>query len=151
MSQTLIVATFDNLDAAQRCARDFNNFVKDDGSFRIESGVMVQKGADGKLAVLNEYTESYWGTAIGAATGGLIGLIAGPLGVAAGAIAGAGAALAGHAVEHRLDKKMTASIEGELRPGSVALILETKSPPETEVEEVARGYGGKIFTQRLSW
>jgi uncharacterized membrane protein len=151
MSQMLIVATFDNLDSAQRCARDFNNFVTDDGSFKIESGVMVQKGADGKLAVLKEYTEPYWGTAIGAVTGGLIGLIAGPLGVVAGAAAGAGAALAGRAIEHVLDKKMTASIEGELLPGNVALILETKSPPETEVDEVVRGYGGKIFTQHLSW
>jgi uncharacterized membrane protein len=151
MAQKLIVATFDNLDVAQRCARDLNNFVKDDDGFKIESGVMVQKGADGKLTVLKEYTESYWGTVIGAVTGGLIGLLTGPLGVVAGAAVGAGTALSGHAIEHLLDSKMTTAIEGELRPGSVALILETKEPPEYEVENVVLGYGGKLFTQPLSW
>ncbi|SMG58865.1 DUF1269 domain-containing protein [Paraburkholderia susongensis] len=151
MTKKLIVATFDNLDVAQRCARDLNNLAKDDGGFRIESGVMVQKDADGKLIVLKQYTESYWGTAIGAVTGGLIGLIAGPLGVVAGAAAGAGAALAGHTIEHVLDRKMTTAIEGELQPGCVALILETKEPLEYEVENVVLGYGGKLFTQPLSW
>ncbi|MFT4064489.1 DUF1269 domain-containing protein [Paraburkholderia sp.] len=151
MSQKLIVATFDNLDVAQRCARDLDNFVKDGDGFKIESGVMVQKHADGQLAVLRQYTESYWGTAIGAVTGGLIGIIGGPLGIVAGAAAGAGAALTGHAIEHVLDRKMTTAIEGELRPGSVALILETTEPPEYEVENVVLGYGGKLFTQPLSW
>jgi uncharacterized membrane protein len=151
MTQKLIVATFDNLDVARRCARDLNNFVRDGDGFKIESGVMAQKGADGKLVVLKQYTEPYWGTAIGAVTGSLIGLIGGPLGVVAGAAAGAGAALAGHTIEHALDKKMTAAIEGELQPGSVALILETKEPPEYAVENVVLGYGGKLFTQPLSW
>lgn len=59
MTQKLIVATFGNVDVAQRAARDFRNFEKDGDGFKIESGVMVQKGTDGKLAVLNRYTESY--------------------------------------------------------------------------------------------
>lgn len=145
------VATFDNLDVAHRCARDINNFVKDDDGLKIESGIMGQKGADGRLTVLKEYTESYWGAVIGAVTGGLIGLLAGPLGIVAGTAVGAGAALSGHAIEHILDRKMITAIEGELRPGSVALILETEEPPEYEIENVVLGYGGKLFTQPLSW
>lgn len=59
MTQKLTVATFGNVDVAQRAARDFRNFEKDGDGFKIESGVMIQKGADGKLTVLNRYTESY--------------------------------------------------------------------------------------------
>lgn len=151
MTQKLVVATFDNLDVAQRAARDLRNFEKDGDGFKIESGAMVQKSADGKLAVLSQYTESYWGTVIGAVTGGLIGLLGGPLGALAGVTIGAGAGLAGHAIEHVLDAKLTKAITEELKPGSVALILETKEPPEYEIENVVLGYGGKVFTQPLSW
>jgi len=151
MTQKLVVATFDNLDVAQRAARDFRNFEKDGDGFKIESGAMVQKSADGKLTVLNQYTESYWGSVVGAVTGGLIGLLGGPPGVLAGVTIGAAAGLAGHAIEHVLDSKLTKAIADELRPGSVALILEAKEPPEYEIENVVSGYGGKVFTQPLSW
>ncbi|QBR01093.1 DUF1269 domain-containing protein [Paraburkholderia pallida] len=147
MTQKLVVATFDNLDVAQRAARDFKNFEKDGDGFKIESGAMVQKSADGKLTVLSQYTESYWGTVIGAVTGGLIGLIGGPLGALAGVTIGAGAGIA----EHVFDSKLTKSISEELKPGSVALIIEAKEPPEYEIENVVLGYGGKVFTQPLSW
>jgi uncharacterized membrane protein len=151
MTQKLIVATFDNLDVAQRAARDFSNFEKDGDGFKIESGVMVQKHADGKLTVLNQYTESYWGSLMGAVTGGLIGLLGGPVGVIAGMTIGAGAGLAGHAIEHMLDSKLTKAIADELKPGSFALILEAKEPPEYEIQNVVLGYGGKVFAQPLSW
>lgn len=151
MIQELIVATFDNLDVAQRAARDLNNFEKDGDGFKIESGVMVEKSTDGRLQVLTRYTGSYWGTVIGAVSGGLIGLLGGPAGAIAGVVAGAGAGLAAHTLEHVLDKKLTGAIERELRPGSVALILETRNAPKDEVENVVLGYGGKVFTQPLSW
>ncbi|MDR3099595.1 MAG: DUF1269 domain-containing protein [Paraburkholderia sp.] len=151
MTQKLIVATFDNLDVTQRAARDLHNFEKAGDGFKIESGVMVEKTADGTLHVLTQYTESYWGAVIGAISGGLIGLLGGLPGAIAGVAAGAGAGLAGHALEHILDKKLTSEIELELRAGSFALILEVKNPPEYEVENVVLGYGGKVFTQSLAW
>lgn len=151
MAQKLIVATFKDTEVAQRAARDLRNFERAGDGFRIESGVMIQKGTGGSLSVLYQYTESYWGTFIGAVTGALIGLLGGPIGALAGATAGAVAGLTGHTVEQALDHKMTAAIASELQPGTVALILETTQPPEYEVENVVLGYGGKIFTQPLSW
>ncbi|MEX4002151.1 DUF1269 domain-containing protein [Paraburkholderia sp. EG285A] len=150
MTQKLIVATFGNLDVAQRASRDLHNFERDD-DFKIESGVMVEKTADGTLHVLTQYSEPHWGVVTGAVSGALIGLLGGPPGAIAGAVAGAGAGLAGRALEHVLDKKLTGAIELELRPGTFALILETKNPPDNEVEDVVRGYGGKVFTQSLTW
>lgn len=151
MAQELIVATFNDLDVAERAARDFKYFEKDGDGFRIESGAMVQKDASGKLTVLEKYTQAFWGTVIGAVTGGLIGLLGGPAGVIAGVTIGAGAGLAGHTVEDILDGKLTKSISSELLPGSVALILEVKTPPLFEIEDVVRGYGGKVFHQPLAW
>jgi uncharacterized membrane protein len=151
MAQELVVATFKDLDVALRAARDFKNFETDNVGFKIESGVMVQKDAEGKLTVLHQYTQSFWGTVISAVTGGLIGLLGGPAGVIAGVTIGAGAGLAGHAVEDILDKKLTKSIASELLPGSVALILEAKEPAPFEVENVVLGYGGKVFRQPLAW
>lgn len=151
MAQKLIVATFNDLDVAERAARDFRNFEKDGDGFKIESGVMVQKDAAGKLTVLDKYTQPFWGTVIGAVTGGLIGLLGGPVGVVAGFTVGASAGLAGHAVEGILDSKLTKSISNELLPGKVALILEVKEPSPFEVENVVLGYGGKVFHQQLAW
>lgn len=151
MTQQLIVATFDNLGVAQRAAQDLHNFEKDGDGFKVKSGVMVQKDADGKVIVLNRYTEPHWGVVIGTVSGGLIGLLGGPAGVVAGVAAAAAAGAAGHAIESVLDKNLTAAIEQELRPGRFALILETVNPPTQEVEDVVRGYGGKVFTQSLSW
>lgn len=151
MTQELIVATFKDLDVAERAARDFRNFEKDDGGFKVESGVMVQKDVAGKLTVIEKYTQPFWGTVIGAVTGGLVGLLGGPVGVIAGLTVGAGAGLAAHAIEGILDSKLTKSISNELLPGSVALILEVKEPPLFEVENVVLGYGGKLFHQSLPW
>ncbi|SAK57148.1 DUF1269 domain-containing protein [Caballeronia ptereochthonis] len=151
MAQELVVATFKNLDVAERAARDFRNFETDNVGFKIESGVMVQNDAAGQLTVLHKYTQSFWGTVIGAVTGGLIGLLGGPAGVLAGLTIGAGAGLAGRAVEDVLDRRLTKSISSELLPGNVALILEVKEPAPFEVENVVLGYGGKVFRQPLAW
>lgn len=151
MAPKLVVATFKNLDVAEKAVCDLRNFEKDNDGFKIESGVMVQKDASGKLAVLHKFTQPFWGTVIGAATGGLIGLLGGPAGAIAGFSIGAGAGLAGHAVEAILDSGLTKSVSNELRPGSVALILEVKEPPLFEVENIVLGYGGKLFHQSLVW
>ncbi|MFM0732367.1 DUF1269 domain-containing protein [Paraburkholderia sediminicola] len=151
MTQKMVVATFNDVDVAQRAARDFRNFEKDNDGFKIESGVMVQKDAAGKLTVLDKYTQPFWGTVIGAVTGGLIGLLGGPVGAIAGLTIGASAGLTGHAIEAILDSKLTKAIPSELQPGSVALILEVKEPSPFEVENIVLGYGGKVFRQPLPW
>jgi uncharacterized membrane protein len=151
MSQKLIVTIFGDVDTAKRAARDFKNFEQKDDGFRIESGVMVQKNAAGKLTVLDTHAMSLWGTVIGAVTGGLIGLLGGPVGAIAGFTIGASAGLAGHLLEDVLDGDLTTSIENELRPGSVALILEAEEASPFEVENVVLGYGGKVFRQPLPW
>ncbi|MBC8824727.1 hypothetical protein IAI11_30645, partial [Escherichia coli] len=61
--------------------------------FHIENGVVVEKDAAGKLAVLAAESRPFKGGVIGAIAGGLLGLLAGPLGVVTGMAAGAGAGI----------------------------------------------------------
>lgn len=150
MARQLIVAVFDNVDVAERAGRDFRNFEEKDLGFKIESGVLVQKDATGQLIVLDKHTRPFWGTVIGALTGGLIGMLGGPAGVLLGFTIGASSGLAGHAVKDALDNELVASISGKLTPNRVAFILEAQEASPFEVDNIVLGYGGSVFRQPLA-
>jgi uncharacterized membrane protein len=149
MAQQLIVAVFDSVDVAERAGRDFRNFEEKDLGFKIESGVLVQKDATGQLNVLDEHTRPFWGTVIGALTGGLIGMLGGPAGAIAGFTIGASGGLAGHAIKEALDNELVASIASKLTAGSVAFILEAQEASPFEVDNIVLGYGGSVFRKPL--
>ncbi|WP_408387075.1 LysR substrate-binding domain-containing protein [Paraburkholderia sediminicola] len=149
MAQQLIVAVFDSVDVAERAGRDFRNFEEKDLGFKIESGVLVQKDATGQLTVLDEQTRPFWGTVIGALTGGLIGMLGGPAGAVVGFTIGASGGLAGHAIKETLDNELVASITSKLTAGSVAFILEAQEASPFEVDNIVRGYGGSVFRKPL--
>ncbi|CAH2785023.1 MAG: hypothetical protein CPDRYMAC_2283 [uncultured Paraburkholderia sp.] len=144
MAKELIVAVFDSVDIAGRAGRDFQNFAEKDIGFKIESGVLVQKDASGKLTVLEKESRSFWGTAIGAITGGLIGLLGGPVGAALGFAVGGGA-LAEHEIRKMFDDDVVAAISAKLASGSVAFILEAQEASPFEVDNIVKGYGGSVF------
>lgn len=150
MAQQLIVAIFDSVDVAERAGRDFRNFEEKDLGFKIESGVLVQKDATGKLILLDEQTRPFWGTVISALTGGLIGMLGGPVGAVVGFTIGAGGGLAGHAVKDALDNDLVASISSKLASGSVAFILEAREASPFEVDNIVLGYGGHVFRRPLA-
>lgn len=151
MAQQLIVAVFDNVSIAERAGVDFRNFEEKDIGFKIDSGVLVQKDASGKLIVLDKQTRPFWGTVIGALTGGLIGLLGGPTGAILGFTVGASAGLTGHALDDVLDNELTNSISSKLTSGSVAFILEAEEASPFEVDNIVRGYGGTVFRKPLAW
>ena len=145
MGQQLIVAVFDSVDIAERAGRDLRNFEEKDIGFKIESGVLVQKGATAQLNVLDEQTRPFWGTVIGALTGGLIGMLGGPVGAALGFTIGASGGLAERAIRDTLDSELVESVAAKLASGSVAFILEAQEASPFEVDNIVRGYGGAVF------
>lgn len=149
MAQQLIVAVFDNVDVAERAGRDFRNFEEKDLGFKVGSGVLVQKDATGKLIVLDQQTRPYWGTVIGALTGGLIGMLGGPAGALLGFTIGASAGLAEHAIKDVLDSELVESVSARLISGSVAFILEAQEASPFEVDNIVLGYGGSVFRKPL--
>ncbi|MFM0502812.1 DUF1269 domain-containing protein [Paraburkholderia caffeinilytica] len=150
MAQQLIVAIFDNVDIAERAGRDFRNFEEKDLGFKVESGVLVQKDATGKLIVLDKHTRPFWGTVIGALTVGLIGLMGGPAGAILGFTIGASGGLAGHAIKETLDSELVESVSSKLTPGSVAFILEAQEASPFEVDNIVLGYGGHVVRKPLA-
>jgi DNA-binding transcriptional LysR family regulator/uncharacterized membrane protein len=150
MAQQLIVAIFDSVDVAERAGRDFRNFEEKDLGFKIESGVLVQNDATGKLVLLDEQTRPFWGAVIGALTGGLIGMLGGPAGAALGFTIGASGGLAEHAIKDTLDNELVASISSKLTPNHVAFILEAQEASPFEVDNIVLGYGGSVFRKPLA-
>lgn len=150
MARQLIVADFDSVDVAERAGRDFRNFEEKDLGFKIESGVLVQKNATGELILLDEYTRPFWGTVLGALTGGLIGMPGGPVGAVVGFTIGASGGLAEHAIKDTLDGELVASISGKLTAGRVAFILEAQEASPFEVDNIVLGYGGSVFRRPLA-
>ncbi|MGB8422924.1 DUF1269 domain-containing protein [Paraburkholderia sp.] len=149
MAQELIVAVFDSVDVAERAGRDFRNFEEKDLGFKVESGVLVQKDATGNLILLDKQTRPFWGTVIGALTGGLIGMLGGPVGAALGFTIGASGGLAEHAIKDTLDSELVDAISSKLSPGSVAFILEAQEASPFEVDNIVLGYGGHVFRKPL--
>lgn len=151
MAQQLIVAVFDSVNVAERAGTDFRNFAEKDIGFKIESGVLVQKDANGKLILLDQQTRPFWGTVIGALTGGLIGLLGGPTGAILGFTVGASAGLTEHVLNDVLDSELTTSISSKLNAGNVAFIIEAEEASPFEVDNIVRGYGGTVFRRQLAW
>ncbi|CAE6727370.1 hypothetical protein R69888_01911 [Paraburkholderia haematera] len=150
MAQQLIVAVFDSVDVAERAGRDFRNFEEKDLGFKVESGVLVQKDATGKLILLDKQTRPFWGTVIGALTGGLIGMLGGPVGALLGFTIGASGGLAEHAIKDALDDDLFAWMSSKLTPNHVAFILEAQEASPFEVDNIVLGYGGSVFRKPLA-
>lgn len=86
MTRQLIVAVFGSIDTARQAANDFEALSEKNEGFHIENGVVVEKDAAGKLAVLAAESRPFKGGVIGAIAGGLLGILAGPLGVVTGMV-----------------------------------------------------------------
>ncbi|WP_261542000.1 DUF1269 domain-containing protein [Burkholderia multivorans] len=147
MSKQLIVAVFGSADLARRAANDFDALSEKNEGFTIDNGVVVERDAAGKLAVLDAQARPFRG---GAIAGALLGLLAGPLGVVTGFAAGAGAGvLADAAGSALLDGRFVESVAATLAPGSAAVILEAKEATPFSVDNVVTGFGGKVMRHAL--
>jgi uncharacterized membrane protein len=144
MASNLIVAVFDSSAIAEEACQDFKDYAQKGQGFTIHSGVVVEKSNDGTLAVLEQQTRSFWGTAIGAATGALIGMLGGPVGSMLGLAAGASTGLTAHALRDLLDSELVKGVSAKLTPGSAAVILEAVEPSPFVVDNVVNGYGGSV-------
>ncbi|WP_175867442.1 DUF1269 domain-containing protein [Burkholderia contaminans] len=142
MTKQLIVAVFGNVNTARQAANDFEALSEKDEGFHVENGVVVEKDATGKLAVLHAESRPF--------KGGLLGLLAGPIGVVTGMAAGAGAGILAEAAGNALlDGTFVETVAARLVPGSVAIILEAKEDTPFSVDNVVTGFGGKVFRQSL--
>src|SRR6185295_5499980 len=104
MSDTIIVATFDNTNAAYDAASAMKKLMDQKiVDFKPKAGVMVKKDDLGNLSLLENKDRPLFGTAVGTVTGALIGLIGGAPGAALGASLGAISGVGSDAILAALD------------------------------------------------
>ena len=148
MADTIIVATFDNTNAAYDAASELKK-LKDQKvvDFTPKAGVMIKKDDLGNVSLLESKDRPLFGTAVGTAAGALIGLIAGAPGAALGAALGATVGIGGDAVMAGLDSDFVDSVTTEMRPGMTAIILEADEKSTRPVDEVVAKGGGHVRRQ----
>jgi uncharacterized membrane protein len=148
MTDRIIVATFDNSNAAYDAATALKNLKSADlAQFKLKAGVMVSKDSLGNVAVLEDKNRFLTGTTVGTTAGALIGLIGGAPGAAIGAAIGATAGLTGDAVMSGLDEDFVDDVTAQMRPGKTALIVEADEGSTRPVDDIVALSGGTVYRQ----
>ena len=150
MTKQLIVAIFNSVEIAQKAAHDFIAESEKHIGFEIESCVLVQKNAAGKVILLDSETRSFWGAIVGAISGTLIGMLDGPVGAVAGLTAGVGAGAVADALHADvLDREFVQAVSSELFPSGVALLVEAKELTPFAIDNIVQGFQGKVFRKPI--
>jgi uncharacterized membrane protein len=148
MADTIIVATFDNTNAAYDAASALKKLMDERVvDFKPKAGVMVKKDELGNLSLLESKARPLFGTAVGTATGALIGLIGGAPGAALGAALGATAGVGSDSVLAALDADFVDSVTSEIRPGMTAIIVEADEKSTKPVDDIVARSGGHVRRQ----
>jgi uncharacterized membrane protein len=148
MSDRIIVATFDDTNAAYDAARAIKD-LKQTGAtdFKLKTGVMLKKDDRGNVSLLESKDRHLLGTAVGTATGALIGLLAGAPGAAVGAALGATSGLGADAVMAAVDTDFVDDVTRDLRPGMTAIIVEANEGSTRAVDDIVAVGGGHVYRQ----
>jgi uncharacterized membrane protein len=148
MADTIIVATFDNSNAAYDAASAMKK-LKDQKivDFKPKAGVMVKKDDLGNVSLMESKDRPLFGTAVGTTVGALIGLIGGAPGAALGAALGATAGVGSDAVMASLDSDFLESVTSQMRPGVTAIIVEADEKSTRPVDDIVALGGGTVHRQ----
>lgn len=139
----ILVAVFDNeTDAYQglRALKDLHSI----GDITLYSSAVIARDKVGKIDIKQEAGPGPLGTAVGLATGSLVGLLGGPVGLAMGASVGGFSGLLfdlGHA---GVDGTFLDDVSKTLTAGKAAVVAEVDESWTTPVDVRLREYGGKV-------
>ena len=151
MTDRIIVATFDNANAAYDAASAIKDLKKAGVvDFKLKAGTMVSKDQNGKISVLENKDRNLLGTEVGAVSGALIGLIAGPPGWVVGTALGAIAGLSNDMVAAGFDKGFVERVTGDIHPGTTAIIVEADEGSTRPVDDIVALGGGHVY-RHAAW
>jgi uncharacterized membrane protein len=119
----------------------------DDGSIELYSSTVVERTADGTVAVKDERGHGPWGTALGLSLGALVGLLGGPVGVAVGAAIGGAAGLGGDLAYSGFAGDFLRDVETRLGPGRHAVCASVWEDWTVPIDVVSADAGGQVFRQ----
>ena len=143
-----VVIVFDEEGTADQVLRTMKS-AEHQGFIDFEDTVVVRKDADGKVHVKNAIDRS---TKVGAAGGGLIGLLVGflfggPIGMML--LGGVGGAIVGALTKNGVDKKFIEDVSDQLKPGTSALFMVVRAARLDVTLAGLRQYQGTVLHTTL--
>jgi uncharacterized membrane protein len=114
------------------------------GDITLYETAVIAKDSSGAVNVRQAPPEGL-GTAVGALTGGLVGLLGGPVGAAIGVSAGGLTGLIFDLGKAGVDVSFVDEVSKKLDPGTVAVLAEVEETWETPVDARLGNLGGVIF------
>ncbi|MBP1693165.1 MAG: rane protein of uknown function [Chloroflexi bacterium] len=143
----LIVTTYPDMDEAEKVREDISSG-EHKGYISLDDSAVIVKDQDGKVHVKNQVDR---GVKVGAATGGVLGLLLATVffpigGLLLGAAAGG---LIGKLFNMGVDKKFVQDVSNELTPGSSALFIIIRDAQPSYAMGVLEKYKGKLYQTNL--
>ncbi len=148
--ENVVVLTFRDLEPAREAARELQR-LHDEHRLRLAAAAVVERGADGVIAVhqLDE-NRTLLTTGAGGAIGAVLGVFTGPLGIIAGAATGA---VVGSLVDTARAEDSTGIVHSMSRvvpPGSSAVIAVVVEPTSSRLDQLANESGATVFRRNRS-
>jgi uncharacterized membrane protein len=140
----MIVVVFDTEPEAYEASRALADLHRE-GSLAVYSAAVIAKGVDGRVTTRQGADQGPVATALGMATGALIGALGGPAGLAAGATVGA---VGGSMVDFAnagVGLDFLDEISRQLGPGKAAIIAEIEEDWVTPLDTRMEALGGTIY------
>lgn len=148
MADNIIVAVFNSAPPAYETAQAVMALKDVRGSgLKFKSGIIVSKDAGGDVSVLESDAHPFRGMKVGAAVGGLIGLIGGAPVAAIGALLGSTMGAIGGAGTAILSSASVSSIKKAMAPGTVAVIVEAEEENPAAINDIVAQNGGRVFRE----
>ena len=123
------------------------NDLHGEGSLTLYGSAIVAKNGDGKVTVKQAADEGPLGTAVGLATGTLIGLLGGPVGVVIGATTGTLAGSVYDVAQLGVGEQFLTEAAQALSPGKVAVIAEVEEEWVTPLDTRMETLEGTVIRQ----
>jgi len=142
--ERMLVVIFDNESKAYEGSRALSQ-LDEDGSITIHAQAVIQKTADGKVAVKQSGDDFPIRTLSGTAIGSLIGLLGGPVGLSIGAMAGALAGSVADLNAAGVDAEYLDDSAAALTPGKCAVIADVSEEWITPVDTRMKALGGAVY------
>jgi uncharacterized membrane protein len=116
-----------------------------EGNITLYAAAVIAKDARGKVTIKQGADQGPIGTALGLATGGLIGLLAGPVGVAVGSTAGTMTGSLYDIAHAGVNDDFLADVSQRLSSGKTAVIAEIDEEWVTPLDTRMDALGGVVF------
>jgi uncharacterized membrane protein len=140
----MVVLVFDDEHKAYEGAKALKG-LHSEGSLTLYQSTVISKDAKGAVSVKESADQGPVGTAVGWATGGLIGLLGGPVGWAVGAATGTLAGSFYDLARLGVGSDFIDEVSQYLLPGKTAVVAEVEVGWVTPLDTRVEALGGKVF------